>query len=221
MATNELLPFATGAGANIQTQAEYAADAQRSSGNIPGVARSALVNKAIRQSSFAASMIGQFIADQGGINVVDDGDVAGLKTDFIASIRAYLQTQVATTAQAQAQTENTLLLTPLRLADSFKGANQVLSGNGRQNLPGGVKLQWGSISITTVSGSGSLATAVFSQAYTSWRQVVLLERSNTNTIQYKAYDNDSALLTGIQINLVAVGGAGGIPVPVQYIAVGV
>lgn len=143
MATNELLPFATGAGANIQTQAEYAADAQRSSGNIPGVARSALVNKAIRQSSFAASMIGQFIADQGGINVVDDGDVAGLKTDFIASIRAYLQTQVATTAQAQALTDDTVLITPKKLSDALGGGNQSLTTNGYRKVPGGYIEQWG------------------------------------------------------------------------------
>lgn len=128
---------------------------------------------------------------------------------------------IASAAQAQAQTENTLALTSLRLADAFKGGNQALAANGRQNLPGGLKLQWGSLVITTVSGSGSVATAVFNQAFTSWRQVVLLERSNANNIQYKAYDNDASILTGVQINLVAIAGSGGIPVPVEYIVVGV
>ncbi|KAG1246351.1 hypothetical protein G6F65_020732 [Rhizopus arrhizus] len=43
---------------------------------------------------------------------------------------------IASAAQAQAQTENTLALTSLRLADAFKGGNQALGADGRQNLPG-------------------------------------------------------------------------------------
>lgn len=128
---------------------------------------------------------------------------------------------IASAAQAQAQTENTLALTSLRLADAFKGGNQALGADGRQNLPGGLKWQWGAISITSVSGSGSVATVAFNQAYTTWRRVILTERSNATAIQYKAYDNDATLLTGVQVNLVSAAGAGGIAVPVAYIAVGV
>lgn len=221
MATNEILTFAAGGGANILTQAEYASDAQRTSGNVPGVARSKLVNKAARQSSFVSAMIGQFIADQGGIDVVDDGDVLGLEADFVAALRAYLQTQVASTAQAQAFTNDTATITPKKLADAFKGSNQVLGADGRQTFPGTLKMQWGAISITSVSGGNSVATVAFNQAYTSWRRVVLIERSSASSIQYKAYDNDATLLTGVQVNLVATAGAGGISVPVAYIAVGV
>ena len=105
---------------------------------------------------------------------------------------------IASAAQAQAQTENTLALTSLRLADAFKGGNQALGADGRQNLPGGLKWQWGAISITSVSGSGSVATVAFNQAYTTWRRVILTERSNATAIQYKAYDNDATLLTGVQ-----------------------
>ena len=36
-----------------------------------------------------------------------------------------------------------MALTPARLADAFKGANQSLSGNGYQKLPGGLIIQWG------------------------------------------------------------------------------
>lgn len=128
---------------------------------------------------------------------------------------------IASAAQAQAQTDNTLALTSLRLADAFKGGNQVLGADGRQTFPGSLKLQWGAISITSVSGSNSVATVAFNQAYTSWRRVVLIERSSASSIQYKAYDNDATLLTGVQVNLVATTGAGGISVPVAYIAVGV
>lgn len=87
MATNELLQFAT-ANTNILTQAEYAADAQRTSGNVPGVARSKLVNKAARQAAFVTAMIGQFIADKGGIDVLDDADVPGLVADFVLALNS-------------------------------------------------------------------------------------------------------------------------------------
>lgn len=53
------------------------------------------------------------------------------------------KTTVASTAQAQGLSSNTVLLTPLRLADAFKGANQSLSTNGFQILPNGLILQWG------------------------------------------------------------------------------
>lgn len=58
------------------------------------------------------------------------------------------KTTVASTAQAQAQTSDTVLLSALKLAQAFQGANQVLSPNGRQSLPGGLVLQWGTVNVT-------------------------------------------------------------------------
>lgn len=59
------------------------------------------------------------------------------------------KTTVASTAQAQAWTSNTTLLTPLRFAEAFKGANQLLSSSGYQFLPGGLIIQWGNFTGTT------------------------------------------------------------------------
>lgn len=53
------------------------------------------------------------------------------------------KTTVASTAQVQAWVSNTTLLTPLRLAEAFKGANQSLTATGWQKLPGGLIIQWG------------------------------------------------------------------------------
>lgn len=53
---------------------------------------------------------------------------------------------VASAAEAQAWTDNTKQLTPLRLADAFKGGNQSLVTNGYQKIPGGLIVQWGSYS---------------------------------------------------------------------------
>lgn len=62
------------------------------------------------------------------------------------------KTTVASTAQAQAWTSNTTLITPLRLAEALKGVNQSLTANGYQKLPGGLIVQW--VTATIVTGSG-------------------------------------------------------------------
>lgn len=49
---------------------------------------------------------------------------------------------LATTAQSQAWSNNTSLLSPLRLSEAFKGTNQSLTGNGYQKFPGGLIIQW-------------------------------------------------------------------------------
>lgn len=51
---------------------------------------------------------------------------------------------IASTAQAQALTDDTVLLTPKKLADAYKGANQSLGAtSGWQILPGGLIRQYG------------------------------------------------------------------------------
>jgi hypothetical protein len=143
MATNELLQFAT-ANTNILTQAEYAADTQRTSGNVPGVARSKLVNKSARLAAFVTAMIGQFIADKGGIDVLDDADIPGLVADFILALNSTAQGLISTSAQAQALTSDITLLSPKKLDDAFMGANQGFGANTFwQKLPGGLLIQGG------------------------------------------------------------------------------
>ena len=72
MATNEILPFAAdNTGTNLLTQSEYTSDEQRSIGHQPGIARSKLANKAMRQASLLSSGLAEFIADYQGNNVTD------------------------------------------------------------------------------------------------------------------------------------------------------
>lgn len=72
MAENQILPFAVqDTGTNLLTQAEYAADAQRLAGHQPGVARSKLENKALRQVSTMAAGLAQFIANRQADDVTD------------------------------------------------------------------------------------------------------------------------------------------------------
>lgn len=77
MATNDFLPFAGGAGANVLTQAAYVAQAAlRSNGFSAGTAQSAQLNKVWRQSSIMAAALAQMISDNTGADVLDDGTTA-------------------------------------------------------------------------------------------------------------------------------------------------
>jgi hypothetical protein len=156
MATNEFLPFANvDSGTNLLTQAEYAADGQRSAGNQPGIARAKLVNKAARQSSLMAAAMGKFIADRQGSNVVDTLTDDALATLFVQALRggAVFTTPspldnsnlVATTAFVRAE----LLQLGNAIYNAIFQANKAVAGY--QRLPSGIILQWGAF----LSTSGS------------------------------------------------------------------
>ena len=89
MATNEILPFGTGAGANVMSQAAYAGLADRLNGFGVGVADPTSVNKALRQAAFVATMIAQFTADYGG-DALDNGDVPTFEAHFKAALAAWI-----------------------------------------------------------------------------------------------------------------------------------
>lgn len=191
MAINQILPFGLVPSANVLSPEEYADLGARAGGFQSGVARSSEVNTPLRQTSFVASALAQYIVERSGLDVLDDGDVTGLVGKLIAALAASpaftgtptaptpapqdnssrvattafveaalasfseLSTEsraglirLATTALAQAMVDDGTALTPRKLADSFKGANQQLSGQGFQKLPGGLILQWGELTIT-------------------------------------------------------------------------
>ncbi len=77
-AQNDFIPFATGVGANVLATAggassAYGTNGQTTSGQQPGVASSALNNTALRQATFVASCLAQFIANQTASYVQDNG----------------------------------------------------------------------------------------------------------------------------------------------------
>lgn len=67
---NKILGFGTSA-TNELTDAAYSADAMRLSGNVPGVARSSLVNKVLHQTSAIVAGIAQYLADRQSADIVD------------------------------------------------------------------------------------------------------------------------------------------------------
>jgi hypothetical protein len=88
MAQNDFLTWATGANANILTQAEFASLGNRTSGVIAGTASGKLYNKQMRQASIISSMIAQFINDRINADVIDDGTIATIEQNFITAVRS-------------------------------------------------------------------------------------------------------------------------------------
>jgi hypothetical protein len=78
----DFLPFATGPGANVVSQASYVADPLTGAGNQPGIARSNVNNKALRQGTFVAAGVCQFITEQLDQYVFDDANLENWVTLF-------------------------------------------------------------------------------------------------------------------------------------------
>lgn len=106
--SNEFLPFGTDGAANVLTQAAYTALASRLPGFSAGVAQSAQMNKVWRQATFVASMIGEFIAQVGNVDALDNGDRALLLARFIAA----LDTRIASSAVADRASWRSVFLGP-------------------------------------------------------------------------------------------------------------
>jgi hypothetical protein len=83
---NDFLPLAVGGGSNVQTLAAYEAEATRLTGFQAGTAPSAVVNRAVRQATTIAAMIGQFIADYSGEPALDDGNISELEANFVGGL---------------------------------------------------------------------------------------------------------------------------------------
>ncbi|HCP2662295.1 TPA: hypothetical protein OC362_003726 [Escherichia coli] len=159
MAKNDFKAFATDRNANVMSQEEWEALPALLSGFTAGKASSAQVNKAIRQASFIAAALAQFVSDKTQRDVLDNGDLPGF-VELLGSGFAveYLSRKnpfgdIKSDGTVQTALEN------LGLGEAAKrnvgtGANQIpdmgsftlsVSGTGYQKLPSGFILQWGSI----------------------------------------------------------------------------
>ncbi|EEZ2440013.1 hypothetical protein L2K80_003560 [Escherichia coli] len=159
MAKNDFKAFATDRNANVISQEEWEALPALLSGFTAGKASSAQVNKVIRQASFIAAALAQFVSDKTQRDVLDNGDLPGF-VELLGSGFAveYLSRKnpfgdIKSDGSVETALEN------LGLGEAAKrnvgtGANQIpdmgsftlsVSGTGYQKLPSGFILQWGSI----------------------------------------------------------------------------
>ncbi|HCO2561505.1 TPA: hypothetical protein N7O06_000110 [Escherichia coli] len=160
MAKNDFKAFATDRNANVMSQEEWEALPALLSGFTAGKASSAQVNKVIRQASFIAAALAQFVSDKTQRDVLDNGDLPGF-VELLGSGFAveYLSRKnpfgdIKSDGTVQTALEN------LGLGEAAKrnvgtGANQIpdmgafASGSGWFRLPGGYIVQFGTFSGNT------------------------------------------------------------------------
>ncbi|EJY8916059.1 hypothetical protein OHG38_001841 [Escherichia coli] len=184
MATNNFKAFALDPNANVMSQADWEALPALLSGFTAGKASSAQVNKAIRQATTIAALVGQFIANS-GVDALDNADVNGLVTKFTNALTTNLG--LGTASKRNVGT----------------GANQIpdmsafASGSGYQKLPGGYILQWGSANAGNSASTGMSNT--FPIPFPSGLVIITtgqIDPSYTSTQQPAAVGISSPTLTG-------------------------
>ncbi|EFO3877707.1 TPA: hypothetical protein SI294_002619 [Escherichia coli] len=160
MAKNDFKAFATGKNANVMSQAEWEALPALLSGFTAGKASSAQVNKVIRQASFIAAALAQFVSDKTQRDVLDNGDLPGF-VELLGSGFAveYLSRKnpfgdIKSDGTVETALEN-LGLGEAAKRDVGTGDNQIpdmgafASGSGWFRLPGGYIVQFGTFSGNT------------------------------------------------------------------------
>jgi hypothetical protein len=90
MPTNNFLPFASGTGANVWSDATYAGSSQQQTGIQKGIVPSGLMSKAWRQSAAGSAVMGQIITAYGLVDAVDDGNITGLAATYRTALAAML-----------------------------------------------------------------------------------------------------------------------------------
>ncbi|EEQ7575669.1 hypothetical protein CSI77_001999 [Escherichia coli] len=189
MAKNDFKAFATDRNANVMSQEEWEALPALLSGFTAGKASSAQVNKAIRQASFIAAALAQFVSDKTQRDVLDNGDLPGF-VELLGSGFAveYLSRKnpfgdIKSDGTVKTALEN-LGLGEAAKRDVGTGENQIPdmsawkrnpSSNRWRKLPDGTIIQMG------ISASGPLGSPV--------NITLPISFSNTNYCVVASYDN--------------------------------
>lgn len=125
------------------------------------------------------------------------------------------KTTVASTLQSQGWASNSVLITPLRLAEAMQGSNQSAASSGFQKLPGGLIIQWGqgvadAAGKITGSWPTSFTTAIYQAVANSGAGAVgpstvdaACTGSGTNLSTYTFWKEVAG--AGSVINFVAIG----------------
>lgn len=127
--------------------------------------------------------------------------------------------EIATTAEAQALTNDLDALTPKKLADAFKGPNISTASPYFQRLPSGMMVQGGEISITPPANSYAAGSFVFPVAFLNVPSVTYGISTSSTTNAYTCHI--SARSNGnVSIRLYNNSASSGVSVPVTIIAFG-
>lgn len=102
MSEVDYVPFATGGGANVYAPATYQALAVIATGVEPGLADPQLANTTWRLASMTSAAFATFISNILGINVLDDGNLANLVSEFTSAVAAGSQASPTRTVTSSA-----------------------------------------------------------------------------------------------------------------------
>jgi hypothetical protein len=187
--TNEFKAFATAPGANVLTPAAYAALPAVPTGFVDGIAVTEQLNTVWRQSSFIAAAIAQIVAD-GGLDALDNGDVAGFTNKFLTALEAQLTTFVPL-GQLAAPTGSSLV----GFTQSGTGAvTRTLQDKGRESVS--VK-DFGAVGDGVTDDTAAVQNAIAAA------QAV----SGAVKFPYGTYKITSSLTVGNQVDIIGERGA--------------
>lgn len=161
MATNNFKAFALDPNANVMSQADWEALPALLSGFTAGKASSAQVNKALRQATTIAALVGQFIANSGA-DALDNADVNGLVSKFTNALTANLGLGTASKRNVGTGTNQIPDMSEFTLENNF--ASGSATGYLKVNIAG-IRIIAGTVSIPFTNPStapvGTAVTGVF------------------------------------------------------------
>ena len=194
--TVDFLPFASGSGANVESQSAYVADTTvLNNGFTTGIASAVKLNKVWRQSSLISAAVANYIGTTLNTNVVDDGTITALIANLGQATRL-TGYAVDTSSIVNVMTAN-LPVAPASFIDG-----EVITIKPAISNTGAVSLNLnglGAIAVYTSSGalSGGELTAGFyynlawSSALSKW----VLMNSATSAITQSTPDNSTKIAT--------------------------
>ncbi|CAM7638588.1 hypothetical protein [Escherichia coli] len=179
--TNNFKAFALDPNANVMSQEGWEALPALLAGFSSGKASSAQVNKAIRQATTIAALVGQFIANS-GVDALDNGDVSGLVTKFTSALKTNLTLGTASTKDIGTGT------------NQVPDMNSFTSANNWFKLPSGYIVQFFSASFDT-SGSYINFPTPFASRVVAVIPGTFMNSNTSNVVQFSSIALDTLSLT--------------------------
>ncbi|MGT6470680.1 hypothetical protein ACRW3O_28155, partial [Escherichia coli] len=190
MAKNDFKAFATDRNANVMSQEEWEALPALLSGFTAGKASSAQVNKVIRQASFIAAALAQFVSDKTQRDVLDNGDLPGF-VELLGSGFAveYLSRKnpfgdIKSDGTVQTALEN-LGMTDI-LNDKQDKNDNLTSLSSLTGIPDGLAF---------FTGAGTMGMTALTQ---NGREI-LSKKNVSETLQYLTLGDGTGRLLGVQV----------------------
>ncbi len=168
----DYLPFATGPGATVDTQANYLGSNYQTTGMAAGIAEPTQFNKVWRQSSVVAAALANLVSQTLNVSVLDDGNVAGLTNQLSIAIQSIgsigtgsflslsntaLQTMAGPLSATAINTPGTLGVGGSLTCGSLSTANITATGNlSVSRAISGLSLTAATITCTSTTTTGNL-----------------------------------------------------------------